>query len=333
MTVPQVRKMAGDHFATSLLRKINTCVTLGGRPCPFCSGEMRQFVLDEPRLQLDACRSCNLVWFDAQEFEAVPEGALESVNEMNLRATEAVANYQLEKLKEQQQSADFEPDAGWKTVAAMFGFPIESETAPLTCRPWATWTLSAVIAVISIIAFFNLRPAIGTWGFVPAEAFRYGGLTLLTSFFLHAGILHLVGNLYFLLIFGDNVEDYLGWRRYLLLILASTVVGDCVHLLVQSSSTVPCVGASGGISGVIVFYALKFPRARLGFLIRFYWQFRWLQIPAWGALVLWLLMQSFGAFMQLSGFSNVASTAHLGGSAAGFFLWWLWRKSEIKPAN
>jgi membrane associated rhomboid family serine protease len=187
--------------------------------------------------------------------------------------------------------------------------------------------------MVSILAFFNLDAAIDSFGFVPAQAFRYGGLTILTSFLLHGGILHLIGNLYFLLIFGDNVEDYLGWRKYLLLILAATITGDCVHLLVASGSTTPCVGASGGISGVIVFYALQFPRARLGFLVRLYWQFRWLQIPAWGALILWLLMQSFGVVMQLSGFSNVASTAHLGGSAAGLLLWLWWRKAERQPVT
>jgi membrane associated rhomboid family serine protease len=83
---------------------------------------------------------------------------------------------------------------------------------------------------------------------------------------------------------------------------------------------------------VIVFFALQYPKARLCFLTSFYWHFRWLRIPAWGALVLWLLMQSFGAFMELSGYSHVASTAHLGGSAAGLLLWWQWRRKEAQPA-
>ena len=77
-----------------------------------------------------------------------------------------------------------------------------------------------------------------------------------------AGILHLVGNLYFLLIFGDNVEDYLGWRKYLLLIFGATIAGDFVHLL-RNRIHEPSIGASGGISAVLVFYALQFPRADL----------------------------------------------------------------------
>ena len=331
VTVPQVRKFAGDPFATGLLRKINTTTFLGGRHCPFCNCPMLQFFLEQPPLQLDACRPCNLIWFDVQEFETVPEVALEPVGEMQSRAAQAIATYRLEQMREQ-QAMDAEPDESWKTVPAFLGFPVESETAVLNCRPWATWILSGVIALISVLAFFDLRAAIDSFGFVPSEVSRYGGLTFVTSFFLHAGILHLIGNLYFLLIFGDNVEDYLGRRKYLLLILASTLAGDCLHLLVQPGSTMPCVGANRGISGVIVFYALQFPRARLGFLLRLCWQFRWMQIPAWGALVFWLVLQSFGLVMQLSGASHVASTAHLGGSAAGFALWWWWRKTEMPKA-
>ena len=100
-----------------------------------------------------------------------------------------------------------------------------------------------------------------------------------------------------------------------------------------SGSTTPSIGASGGISGVIVFYALKYPEARLGFLFRYYWRSQWVQMPAWVALVLWLLMQTFGVFMQLSGFSNVAATAHLGGAAVGFALWCWWRKSAAESAE
>src|SRR4030095_6138117 len=115
--------------------------------------------------------------------------------------------------------------------------------------------------------------AVQAFGFIPTEAWRYGGLTILTSFFLHGSILHLIGNLYFFLIFGDDVEDYLGRWRYVLVILTATVLGDIVHLLANANSTVPAIGASGGISGVIVFYALQFPRARVGILFRFYFYF------------------------------------------------------------
>src|SRR5205807_9788807 len=123
-----------------------------------------------------------------------------------------------------------------------------------------------------------------------------------TSFFLHGGLMHLAGNLYFLVVFGSNVEDYLGGWRFLGLVLLATIAGDALHVLAQPDSIVACIGASGGISGLIAFYALKFPRTRLDFLVRF----GWVQIPAWGAFILWGAMQVFTAINQVSGFTHVA---------------------------
>ena len=327
VTFPQIRRMAGDRFTTRILRQINANQHFGSRPCPFCTRGMREFHSPEPPQELDACKTCGVVWFDPKEFEAVPEGFLESAEVARLRGIEAEATWRMESQKERERGLTGEaPDEEWKMIPALFGFPVESERSELAARPWATWSLALLIAAISLVAFSNLRTVIEALGFIPAEAWRYGGLTLVTSFFLHGGVVHLVGNLYFFLIFGDNVEDYLGRRRYLLLLLGATLVGDIVHLLANPSSTVPCVGASGGISGVIVYYALQFPRARLGFMFRYWFRFHWVHMPAWFVLILWLALQTYTAVMQWSGLSNVAATAHFGGAAVGFIFWLAWRK-------
>jgi len=330
ITLPQLRRVAGDRCATAMLRQINRSNTYSELPCPFCRSPMRAILSEEPRLELDACRMCGVVWFDPHEFETVPPGVLESPDAARMRGIETLAQRKLENLRERGVTDDG-PDLEWKTIPAFLGFPVESETNPLNLRPWITWGLSLVIFLVSVAAFTRYRDAVDTFGLVPAEAWRWGGLTWLTSFFLHGGILHLLGNLYFLLIFGDNVEDFLGHRRFALLLLASTLAGDAVHVLVSPSSTVPCIGASGGISGVIVFYALQFPHARLGFLMRYFMYFRWVQIPAWGALVLWLLLQSLSLVQEISGRSNVAATAHFGGALAGVVAWMWWKRIENRP--
>jgi membrane associated rhomboid family serine protease len=328
-----VRRTIGEKLTQELLRKIRNTTSVCERPCPYCNKLMLQFYWQDPPLQLEACKPCNLVWFDVQEFETLPEHAIESVQEAQLRAAEALGTHRIEEMKKRDRAGSSEdaPDESWKIIAAFLGFPVERYTDPVESRPWATWVLSAVIALASIAAFFNLQEIIDALGFVPAYALRYGGITLITSFFLHAGILHLVGNLYFLLIFGDNVEDKLGRKKYLLMILCATLFGDCVHWIAQAGSLEPCIGASGGISAVIVFYALQFPRAELGFAFFLYWRVRWLYIPAWVALALWLLMQTIGIYTQLHGFSNVAATAHLGGAAVGVISWLWWRKYH-RPA-
>lgn len=289
---------------------------------------MRLFHSNTPPLELDACKTCSVVWFDPQEFEMVPEGVPESIHEIQMRGIESLARYRLDRLREQQQTNE-PPDESWKWIPAIFGFPVETETTALRRLPLYTWMLSLLIVLVSVWGFGD-EARLDALGFIPAEPWRYGGLTFLSSFLLHGGIFHLVGNLYFLLIFGDNVEDFLGRIRYSLLILAATLTGDMIHLLADPSSNTPCIGASGGISGIIVFYALQFPKARLGFMLRYFIYFRWFQIPAWGALVLWLLLQGIGLVEQLNGFSNVAATAHLGGAAVGVALWFWWRRNEYQ---
>lgn len=328
VTVPQIRRVAGDQFAVSVLRQINRNPHLGSVPCPFCDRRMRVFAMQEPPVELDACKSCGAVWFDPAEFDAVPVSVPESENELRMRAAEAMARHQLEEARQRQdrdgifgQSEDG-PDETWKAIPALFGFPVESEGGEVSRVPWVTSLTAALIVIASGLAFRDLPDAVQRFGMIPAECGRLGGVTLITSFFIHGGIGHLASNLYFLIVFADNVEDYLGHARTFVLILVAALAGDFVHLLAYPASTTPCIGASGGISGVIVFYALKFPHAKLGILFRF----RWLHFPAWFALVAWLIIQFFGYLNQRAGLSDVATTAHLGGALVGLVAWWIWRR-------
>ena len=308
------------------------------RLCPTCTHRMAEVpvCIGDKTWKWDVCKICHFVWFDPREYEAVPAASqVQQMNEATLpqAARETLALYQVQRIAEQAKDADPSPDATWKTIPALFGFPVESETAPLKCWPWLTWIVAGIIAMISLSAFSDLKNIVERFALIPAEALRHGGATLFTSFFLHGGVLHLVSNLYFLLIFGDNVEDYLGRKRWLILLFAATLTGDVFHLMAEPNSTTPCIGASGGISGLIAFYALKFPHARLGFLFRYFLYFRWFQLPAWGAFVLWMLLQFWGAYKQIAGFSNVSALAHLGGAGTGFVMWLWWRNIGSPQTN
>ena len=196
VTIPQIRRVAGDRFAKAVLREINSNEQTGERPCPFCTRRMRLFHSPEPKLELDACKLCGVVWFDPQEFEAVPASLEESVEATQLRGIETQAAWKLEREREDRLLHEG-PDEEWKKIPAMLGLPVETEPDVLNRNPWVTWSLSLVIAALSVWAFFNLEATVKTFGFIPAEAWRYGGLTLLSSFFLHAGVWHLVGRLVF----------------------------------------------------------------------------------------------------------------------------------------
>jgi membrane associated rhomboid family serine protease len=183
---------------------------------------------------------------------------------------------------------------------------------------------------------FRHESLIGEFALIPDRALRLGGLTLVTSFFLHAGWWHLVGNLYFLIVFGDNVEEYLGRGRWLLLLLFANLAGALSHLLAEPHSSIPCIGASGGISGLLAFYAFRFPKARLGLRIWMRYSYRapWVTFPAWAGFAVWMALQFLGVFEQMNGLSNVSAMAHLGGAAAGIVAWRVWRDIDCtKPKS
>ena len=96
--------------------------------------------------------------------------------------------------------------------------------------------------------------------------------------------------MYFLLVFGDNVENFWKPGRYLALIVLAAFIGDIAHIVAEPRSEIPCIGASGGIAGIIVFYALEFPHVKLGFLLRYLFLFRWIRLPAWFVFVLWFCL-------------------------------------------
>jgi membrane associated rhomboid family serine protease/Zn-finger nucleic acid-binding protein len=296
-----------------------------GRACPVCGKAMTEASAnpDGPGPRLDVCRRCSLVWFDSREYEDLPAVPKTEEEQMPAKAREILAMAEIERIAAQPHGDDFGrevPDEPWKLIPAFFGFPVEQDANPLQRLPWATWLLSALVCAVSFWSFTNEKWFVQQFGLHPSEPWRYGGITFLTSFLLHGGWVHLLGNVYFLLIFGDNVEDCLGRWRFLLLLLVATVAGDLAHLATDARD-LPLIGASGGISGVIVFYALKFPRARLGFLVRF----RWFHMPAYFALILWGLLQFVDTVEQLAGMSNVSALAHLGGAAIGFAAWLIWK--------
>jgi membrane associated rhomboid family serine protease/Zn-finger nucleic acid-binding protein len=313
-----------------------------GCACPVCHKSTARvtWAKNEPPLQLDLCRRCEFVWFDAGEYESLPPAslrprALGDIDPLDLppAAREILAMKKVRELaKGESDFGDEGPDETWKTVPALFGFPVEIDTLGELRMPIATYVLSALIAVVSLFAFLSHQNMAERFGLIPAEAMRDHGLTFATSFFLHAGLLHLVGNLYFLVIFGRHVEGYLGSLRWLLLVALAALAGDFLDIACTAQSTSPMIGASGGISGLLAFYTLKFPRAQLGLLFVYSYQMRWITIPAWSAFALWLLLQFWGAYDQLHQVGNVASLAHLGGVAAGVLAWWWWKDLDAKEA-
>lgn len=145
-------------------------------------------------------------------------------------------------------------------------------------------------------------------------------MTLLTCCFLHGGWMHFLGNMWFLYIFGDNVEDRFGHIGYLILYLAWGVAASLTHLLTNAESTIPTIGASGAIAGVMGAYLWLFPHGRVMTLIPLGFFTRIVELPSILFLGIWFLMQLLSGTMSVGGVetSGVAWWAHIGGFAAGF---------------
>ncbi|HUU46862.1 MAG TPA: rhomboid family intramembrane serine protease [Acidobacteriota bacterium] len=220
-------------------------------------------------------------------------------------------------------------------------FPLKDDN-PTTRRPYLTVTLIVVNVLVHFyqvaqgaagatrfVAQFGMIPAELTSGIemTPTAAFP-PTLTIFTSMFLHAGFLHLAGNMLYLWIFGNNIEDRLGPVRFLAFYLLSGVFAVLLFTLTGPNSQVPLIGASGAVAGVLGAYVLHYPRARVLTLVFFGWFVRLVWIPAFLVLGIWFVMQllfawgSTGAGQE----GGVAYMAHVGGFLFGMAGGWVFRR-------
>jgi len=154
-------------------------------------------------------------------------------------------------------------------------------------------------------------------------------LTLLTSMFLHGGILHLLGNMLYLWIFGDNVEDAMGSVRFLVFYLLCGIVAAFAQIAIGSGSSIPMVGASGAIAGILAAYFMLFPQSRVLTLIPLFFFLRLVAVPAVFLLGFWFLWQVISGAGSFGSAGGVAFFAHIGGFIAGLFLVFPFRQRHV----
>jgi membrane associated rhomboid family serine protease len=207
-------------------------------------------------------------------------------------------------------------------------FPLR-DTQPSYSKPVVT----VLLIVVNILVFlfevsldpYSRNDFINIYGFVPD---RFALESVLTSMFLHGGWMHVLGNMWFLWVFGDNIEDILGSAKYLLFYLLCGGVAAMAQYLADPGSRVPMVGASGAIAGVMGAYMVKFPHSRILSLVTVVFFFTTLDVPAWLVLVWWFFIQLFSGVGSIGNSSasqggGVAFLAHVGGFLAGVALIYL----------
>jgi len=192
--------------------------------------------------------------------------------------------------------------------------PIGDDNRSRRTFPFVTYLLIASNLLVFFLEWTGGDAFILRWSFIPSRLRvdpGMGLITILTSMFMHAGWMHLLGNMLYLWIFGDNVEDRMGHLRFLLFYLLCGIVATMAQYLTMATSSIPNLGASGAIAGVLGSYLLLFPRGRVTMLI-----IRVVTpVPAWVALGFWILIQLVSNYAGAN--SGVAYMAHIGGFLAG----------------
>ena len=204
---------------------------------------------------------------------------------------------------------------------------------PSSTFPLVTVSIITVNTAIFIYMFFVIPdpvPIVDAYGLIPArytgmDAVREFGFLRLAvafygSFFIHGGLLHLFGNMWFLWIFGDNIEDRLGHLRFVLFYLLAGTAGGILFILTNPNAEVPCIGASGAVAGVLGAYMVIFPGAQILTLIPIFILFYFVTLPAFIVLLIWFLIQLLNAHVTGGLGSQVAWWAHVGGFVIGIVL-------------
>ncbi len=219
------------------------------------------------------------------------------------------------------------------------------DSIPSSTRPRVVYTLLALNTFLffavslfhpSWVEVFGLKPAyLLAWldgdrlvfdrfphRIVVSPTFVESLLPCFTSIFLHGSLLHLAGNMLFLWIFGDNIEDELGHIRFLAFYVTTGLLAGLCHVYVEPASVLPTIGASGAVAGLLGAYFVRFPHSRVLMLVPVLVLFTF-EIPAYLFLGFWILKELFVGTLGIAG--QIAVWAHIGGFAAGIALFWLFR--------
>ena len=212
-------------------------------------------------------------------------------------------------------------------------FPYKDDN-PRILFPFVTYTIIGINSLVFIYQYFILPPdllgfIISTYALTPADPSVF---TVFTSMFMHGGLMHIIFNMWFLWIFGDNIESVLGHKRFVLFYLLCGVGAALLQIQINTGSQIPMVGASGAIAGVLGAYLIRFPRATVHVLVILIIFITFIRVPAMVVIGIWFLSNLTGGLgtLGLEETGGTAWFAHLGGFVSGLVLNQVFKQIRIE---
>jgi len=312
----EARQTLGPAASPEVWKNSALATALGISPlrCPHDDAHFEAFNVeyDGQSVTVDLCPSCSGLWLDAREGQTLKNIVLRAGQNPETGLSEFATR----------------PGVSSYVFQLLSGFPMEVWN-PVRRTPWLTYSLMGALFVLFLLSFpeVALNPGKYTdWVAVPSVIFEQGKWwTLLTASFFHASWMHLLGNLYFLYIFGDNIEDTLGPTRFVLLYVIAAIAGSGLQVLTQADPNVASLGASDAIAGLMGAYFVLFPRVKV-YVVFFFIRLR---IAAMWYLGFWIALNLAQYLMGGGQSAGVAWMAHVGGFAAGTTLGWLFKPKAL----
>lgn len=298
------------------------------RVCPKCSVVMKTFnYAYDSNVFLDKCQNCDGIWAEAGEVKQIAR-FLKKDPKVMVIAQDIVKRQQY--INELHELADIgntlRTHAHYSAFMPKIFLPLnddyQAEKFPVVNI--SIILVSVLVFLLQLFVVQDPQAFLSRFGFNVSQIWSIG---LISSTFLHGGIFHILGNMYFLWIFGDNIEDHMGRIRFLVFYIASGIAACFLHASFYNGPNIPLIGASGAISGVMGAYCVLYPQARLQVLVfcRIIW------IPASIYLTSWFLFQILYSIITLSSnaYYRIAWVAHVGGFIFGMLTAYIMKKKKI----
>ena len=287
-----------------------------GRSCPRCDQKMRPFnYAYDSNVFIEKCPDCEGIWTDRGEIMRIASYVKEDPRLTQIGGHFASHQRRRDCVEQMNDLGGvFTGRAAYPMVFMPRVIVPLGDDAPCERMPLITWAIIVACTLVFGYQAFYIQDHAAffeAYGFIPGNFFSVG---LLTSMFLHGGLWHLLGNMLFLWIFGDNVEDRFTRAGYVGFYLACGLAAHIMHAAFNWNLAVPCIGASGAVSGIMGAYLIFHPRANIRVLV----MYRIVNVSAYVVLSIWFAMQLFYSILHhATGFSNVAWFAHIGGFVFG----------------